>query len=149
MTVIKFLALVVVLNIVRYVVAGPLEAWLIFGPLSGAMEESAAYFNTSFTTFDWVTSFSYNFMMWLSITWLFFLAEPRLEGSYVVRSLKLYGVAWLFFASLSGVYMNHYSHPKDFYFFNVLDAAIVFPIVAVANGLLFPRFRLGRSREGR
>ena len=147
MTVIKFLTLVVVLNIIRYVAAGPLEAWLIFEPLFGAMEVSASYFNTNFTTFDWVTSFFYNFMMWLSITWLFFLAEGTLKGSYVVRSLKLYGVAWIFFASLSGVYMNHYSHPKDFYFFNVLDAAIVFPIVAVANGLLFPRFGLGRSRR--
>ena len=42
--------------------------------------------------------------------------------------------------------MNHYSHPKDFYFFNVLDALIVFTIVAVANGLLYPRFRLANPR---
>ena len=85
-------------------------------------------------------------MMWFSITLLFYVAEQGLGGGYVLRSLKLYGIAWLFFASLSAVYMNHYSHPIDFYVFNILDALIVFPIVAVANGLLYPRFRLGQSR---
>ena len=144
MMVVKLLALVVVLNIVRYVAGAPFEAWLVFEGLSRAMEASPC-FNTSFTTSDWVTSYLYNFMMWLSITWLFFLADRGLKGHYVVRSLKLYGIAWLFFAALSGIYMNHYSHPKDFYFFNVLDALIVFTIVAVANGLLYPLFRLAKS----
>ena len=145
MTMLKLLGLVVVLNIVRYVAAAPLEAYLVFGGLFGAMEQSSC-FNTAFTTVDWVTSYFYNFMMWFSITLMFYVAEQGLGGGYVRRSLKLYGIAWLFFASLSAVYMNHYSHPKDFYFFNVLDALIVFPIVAVANGLLYPRFRLSKSR---
>ena len=145
MTVVKLLALVVVLNIVRYVVPGPLEALFIFDGLFGAMEKSSC-FNTNFTTFDWATSFFYNFMLWLSITWLFFLSESNLKGHYVVRSLKLYGVAWIFFAALSGVYMNHYAHTKAFYFFNVLDALIVFTIVALANGFLYPRFRLANPR---
>jgi hypothetical protein len=35
--------------------------------------------------------------------------------------------------------MNHYSHPKDFYFWSIVDAAVVFPVVALANGLVFPR----------
>jgi hypothetical protein len=111
------------------------------------MGESSC-FNTEFATFDWVTSFFYNFMVWLSITWLFHIAKDGLEGGWVVRSLKLYGIAWLFFAALSGVYMNHYSHAKDFYLFNVLDALIVFPIVAIANGLLYPRDRLSISAPG-
>jgi hypothetical protein len=50
---------------------------------------------------------------------------------------------FLFFASVSAVYMNHYSHPKDFYIYNILDGLVVFPIVAVANGLLYPRFFRG------
>lgn len=145
MTLLKLLGLVVVLNIVRYVAAVPLEAYLVFGGLSGAMEESAC-FNTTFTTADWATSFFYNFMMWFSITLMFYVAEQGLGGGYMLRSLKLYGIAWLFFASLSAVYMNHYSHPIDFYVFNVLDALIVFPIVAVANGLLYPRFHLSKPR---
>ena len=139
MTFLKLLGLVVVLNIVRYLAAAPLEMLLVFDPLFGAMEESPSYFNTDFTTLDWVTSYFYNFMMWFSITLIFHVAQGGLAGGYVVRSLKIYGVAWLFFASLSAVYMNHYSHPKDFYLLNVLDAAIVFSIVAVANGLLYPR----------
>ena len=145
MTMLKLLGLVVVLNIVRYVAAAPLEVYLVLGQLFGAMEQSAC-FNTAFTTADWVTSYFYNFMMWFSITLMFYFAEQGLGGGYVLRSLKLYGIAWLFFASLSAVYMNHYSHPKDFYFFNVLDALLVFPIVAIANGLLYPRFRLSKSQ---
>ena len=66
--------------------------------------------------------------------------RTRLRGPLVVRSLKAYGVMWLMFASVSAIYMNHYSHPKTFYIFNILDAVIVFPIVAVANGLLHPLF---------
>ena len=145
MTMLKLLGLVVVLNIVRYVAAAPLEMYLVLGGLFGAMEGSAC-FNTTFTTVDWITSYFYNFMMWFSITLMFYVAEQSLEGGYVVRSLKLYAIAWLFFASLSAVYMNHYSHPADFYVFNILDAVIVFPIVAVANGLLYPRFRLSMPR---
>ncbi len=146
MTVVKILGLVVALNLIRYVAAAPFESFLILEPLFAAMGESSC-FNTEFATFDWVTSFFYNFMVWLSITWLFHIAKDGLEGGWVVRSLKLYGIAWLFFAALSGVYMNHYSHAKDFYLFNVLDALIVFPIVAIANGLLYPRFGLAKARR--
>jgi len=35
--------------------------------------------------------------------------------------------------------MNHYAHPRDFYFWNVADALVVFPIVALANAWLYPR----------
>lgn len=144
MTLAKLLGLVLILNVVRYVAAAPLEILLVFDGLFGAMEASEC-FNTTFTTTDWVTSYFYNFMMWLSITLTFYVAEQGLGGGYVVRSLKVYGICWLFFASVSAIYMNHYSHPRDFYVFNVLDALVVFPVVAVANGLLYPRFRLGKS----
>jgi hypothetical protein len=136
----KFLALVVALNIVRYVVSWPFEALLIFGPLFGAMEKSAAYFNTNFTSLDWVTSYFYNFMMWLTASWVFVKMHPALNGNYFVKSLKVYGLMYLFFTSLSAIYMNHYSHPKDFYFYNILDGLIAFSIVAVANGWLYPLF---------
>lgn len=39
--------------------------------------------------------------------------------------------------------MNHYSHPKWFYVWNMLDTVIVYALVAVANGLLFPLFFRG------
>jgi len=144
MTLARLLGLVVALNIVRYVVAAPIEGYVVFDRLFSAMEASVC-FNTMFTTFDWVTSYFYNFMMWFSITLFFYVAEGQLTGGYVLRSLKLYAIAWLFFASVSAIYMNHYSHPKDFYAFNVLDALLVFPVVAVANGLLYPRFGLARG----
>jgi hypothetical protein len=36
--------------------------------------------------------------------------------------------------------LNHYSHPKAFYFWNCLDALITLAVAAVVNGLLYPVF---------
>ena len=140
-TILKFLAFVIVLNFLRYVIAAPLSMIIgILGPVFNAMDNSSSYFNTQFTTFDWVTSFIYNFGMWLTATWVFFIMEKRLSGNHILKSLKVYGLMYLFFISVSAIYMNHYSHPKDFYIFNMLDAIIAYGVVAVANGLLFPYF---------
>ncbi len=138
-TFVKFLTLVIILNLLRYAYAFlPIED-SVFGPLFGAIERSPSYFNTNFTTFDWVTSYFYNFMLWLTISWVYFYLHPVFQGNYVVKSLKVYGIFWVLFASISAIYMNHYSHPRDFYLWNILDALLVFPFVALANGLLFPR----------
>jgi hypothetical protein len=137
-TFLRFLALVIVLNLIRYFVPIFIEAPLVLEKLFAVMGNNPSYFNTELTTFDWVTSYFYNFMMWLVIVWVFHLLQPVLSGHIIVRSLKVFGVMLIFFASLSAIYMNHYSHPKEFYFYNILDAVIVFPIVAVANGLLYP-----------
>lgn len=136
----KMLGLVILLNIIRYVVGGPIEMFLIGSKLFGAMDQSASYFNTEFSTVDWITSYFYNFVMWFTIAWLFHLLKPVLRGSFVVTSLKVFGMGFLFFASVSAIYMNHYSHPRDFYLYSLLDALIIFPLVGLANGLLYPRF---------
>ena len=136
---IKFLVFVVILNVIRYLLGGPVEKLLILDRLFGAMDMSSSCFNTHFTILDWTTSFFYNFMMWLTFTWVFIKMRPGLSGHEVVKSLKVYGLMLLLFASISAIYMNHYRHPKDFYFYNILDGIIVFPLVAVANGLIYPR----------
>ena len=51
----KLLLRVAALNVVRYVVAGPIEALLILGPIRGAMEASEPVFNTQLTRWDWIT----------------------------------------------------------------------------------------------
>lgn len=137
MRILRFLALVVLLNIVRYAGGMLVEPWTVMPPLVDAMAASPEVFNTRFTPFDWATSYLYNFGVWLCAAWIFHLARPALKGSDLVASLKAFGLGWLFFACVSAVYMNHYSHPKDFYLWNILDAALVFTIVAVANGLLY------------
>lgn len=139
----RFLLLVVVLNIVRYVVGGPLEAVMILPGLFGEMERHADYFRTEFSTFDWATSYFYNFMVWLVATWVFHISRPAVRGADLAASLKVFGLMWLFFASVSAVYMNHYSHPRAFYAYNIADALLVFALVGVANGLLYRRI-LGR-----
>lgn len=143
----RFVALVVVLNIIRYFVPMFLEAQLVLEKLFAVMGNNPSYFNTEFTTFDWVTSYFYNFMMWLTIIWVFHLLHPVLSGGMIVKSLKVFGIMFILFASLSGIYMNHYSHPKEFYLYNVLDAVIVFPVVAVANGLIYPWIMRKKAAE--
>jgi hypothetical protein len=148
MTAVKFLFLVILLNIIRYAYAYlPIEQ-LAFMPMFSVMAQHPSYFNTDFTTVDWVTSYLYNFMMWLVFTWVFMLLHPRLKGHLVIRALKVYGLMLLIFASISAIYMNHYSHPKVFYLYSIFDALLVFPMMAVATGLLYPVFFKPGNNEG-
>lgn len=63
MFLVRFLALVVILNVLRYLGGLLVEPFTIFPGLSASMEESASYFNAEFAAFDWVTSFFYNFVI--------------------------------------------------------------------------------------
>lgn len=151
MRVLRFLSLVIVLNVLRYAVGTVLEPILIFPGLFRAMESQSAYFNTSFTQLDWVTSYFYNFVVWLSCVWVFHLMRPALRGNDIAASLKSFGLMWLFFVSVSAVYMNHYSHAKAFYAWNIADALIMFAVVAIGNGLLYRRImgnHAARRRAG-
>ena len=139
MLIARLLGLVIVLNVIRYVGGLLFEPFLIFPGLMGAMEQSAQYFRTEFQTFDWTTSYFYNFMMWLCCVWVFHLMRPALRGSDLAASLKVFAIMWISFASISAIYMNHYSHPKDFYLWNVLDGILVFALVGIANGFLYRR----------
>ena len=136
--VLKLLLLFIGLNIIRYFIIGPIEMQIVLGPLFGAMEQSPAYFNSNFTTIDWITSYTYNFLMWLGTVLAYHFMEASLNGRPIVKSLKVYALMWLLFASISAIYMNHYTHPKDFYIYSILDAALVFMLVGTANGFLYP-----------
>lgn len=145
---IRFLALVVILNVLRYLCGFLLEPLVIFPGLSAAMEASPNYFNTTFDRFDWLTSYAYNFMMWFCCVWLFHLMRPAIRGSDYTASFKVFGIMWIFFASVSAILMNHYSHPKNFYFWIILDGILVYALVAACNGLLYRRV-MGRYAAGR
>jgi len=138
MTFLKFLGLVVALNIVRYTVPLPYEWPLAVAPMMEVMQKNPVYFNSDFTTFDWVTSYFYNFIMWCGFTWVYYYLHKAFKGNHVTRSLKVYAIMLVLFSAVSAIYMNHYSHPKGFYVWSIVDAALVFPPVAIANGLLFP-----------
>lgn len=136
----KFLFLVVLLNIIRYVVGGPIEGVVLMEPMHSVMPQYPEVFDTDFTTGDFAVSLFYNFMLWLTAAWMFYLAHPAFKGSTIVKSLKVFGLMGLFFISLAAVYMNHYTADiKTFYLYSMLDAVILFPLVGLANGLLFPR----------
>lgn len=139
-TFLKFLLLVVILNVIRYLIGGPLEALFVVEGMHGVMPNFPNAFNVDFSGADFALSFFYNFMLWLSASAVFYLAYPAVSGNFIIKSLKIYGLMCLFFISLAAVYMNHYVPAvRVFYLFSMLDALIIFPIVAVANGLIFPR----------
>ena len=136
----KFLLLVVLLNVARYLVGGGIEAYTIMEPMHAPLPLFPEVFNNDFTSTDFAVSFFYNFMLWLSAAWFFYLLNPVLKGNIWVRSFKAYGLSCLFFVSLAAVYMNHYTAAvKPFYFWSMVDALIVFSVVAAANALIFPR----------
>lgn len=135
----KFILLVFLLNLIRYLIGGPLEALILMEPMHAVMPKFPEVFNTEFSNADFIISLGFNFMLWLTATWVFYLAHPALKGNYIMKSLKIFGLMGLFFISLAAIYMNHYTDPvKPFYLYSMLDAVILFPIVGLANGLLFP-----------
>ena len=148
MLIIRFLALVLILNVLRYLGGFLIEPFVIFPGLSAAMESNASYFNNAFDTSDWVTSYFYNFMMWLTCIWVFHLMRPAIKGSDLVASLKVFGILCLSFASIAAILMNHYSHPKNFYFWIILDGILIYALVAMCNGFLYRRM-MGRYAAGR
>lgn len=138
---IKLILLVVVLNVIRYLVGGPIEAVTIMEPMHAVMPKFPAVFNNEFTTNDFLISFFYNFMLWMTAGLIFHLTYRSFKGNMISKSLQVYGLLCLFFISLAAVYMNHYTEAvQPFYRYSMLDALIVFSIVGLANGLLYPLF---------
>jgi hypothetical protein len=137
--ILKFLLLVFLLNSIRYAAGWPLERLFIHEKLTAAMENNADIFNSQFTGFDWAAFFFVNFAMWFLISLIYVKIEPLVHGHPMRKSLKVYGVMFLFFVAISALYMNQYSHPSDFYVYNILDGMLIFPLVALANGLIHPR----------
>ena len=142
----RFAVLVVVLNVVRYLVAGVVGQQLTMPGIMGVMQSHPQYFSDFSGRWDLPTSYLYNFVMWAVAAWLFHLLRPVLRGGDMAASLKSFGLAWLFFAAVSAIYMNHYSHPKSFYAWNLIDSVLAFGVVAVANGALYRRVMGVRSR---
>lgn len=145
----KFLFLVILLNIVRYVIGAPIEGLVLMEPMHAVMPEYPEVFDTDFSNTDFAVSLFYNFMLWLTATWMFYLVHPVFNGNMIIKSLKVFGLMGLFFVSLAAVYMNHYTAEiKTFYLYSMLDAVILFPLVGLANGLLFPLiFNIEKEEE--
>lgn len=140
-TLIRLVFLTVVLNVVRYVVGGPIESVTIMEPMHRVMPQHPEVFDTDFSSTDFAISLGYNFMLWFSAVLAFHLMQPRLPGGWLRKSWAGYGVLCLFFVSLAAVYMNHYTAAvKPFYAWSMVDAVIVFAVVGTANAFLYPRF---------
>lgn len=147
-TALRLLLLTLLLNVVRYTLGAIIEIPVV-APLFSVMGDNPEYFDTSFTTWDRATSYFYNFCVWFAAVVAFHVMHPSLRGGWLARSLQAWGLMWFFFAAVSAVYMNHYAHPKSFYGWNVLDALLMFGLLAFANALLYPRVVLGRRRRER
>lgn len=140
-TITKLATLVVLLNVARYVVGGLIESVTIIEPMQRPMSLYPDAFDADFSGTDFTISLFYNYMMWFFAAVVFHLLNPVLRGSIWIRSLKSYMLMAAFFCSVTAVYMNHYSAGvKPFYLWSMIDALIVFPIVGLANALIYPRF---------
>ena len=148
MLVVRLLLLTVALNVVRYLVGGSIEAVTIMEPMHAMMPNFPEVFNNDFSTTDFASSFGYNFTLWFAAVLAHHFMRPSFAGHEVVRSLKAFGVSLLAFVSLAAVYMNHFLEPiRSFFFWSLVDSLILFPVVAVACGLLYPRF-MGKYGNG-
>ncbi len=146
-TILKLAALVVLLNAVRYTVGGWIEGFTIMEPMHRPLPLFPEAFDQEFTTADFMISLGYNYAMWFVAAVVFHLLNPVLRGSIWVRSLKSYLLMAAFFCALAAVYMNHYvAGIRPFYYWSMVDALIVFTVVALANALLYPLFFRGRTR---
>jgi hypothetical protein len=143
----KLLGLVLVLNLVRYTVGGAIESVTIMESMHRVMPLYPEVFDTEFTSEDFANSLAYNYVMWFAVALAFHLMHPSLPGGWLRKSLLGHAVMGLFFVGLAAVYMNHFTAPvKPFFTWSMVDAVIVFSVVAVANALLYPRFF---GRDGR
>ena len=137
----KLAGLVLLLNVIRYLVGMPLEAITILEPMHRMMPLHPEVFDVDFTSTDFTSSLFYNCMLWFWATVVFHLMHPMLQGPLWLRSVKSYLIMAAFFCSLAAVYMNHYTvEVKPFYFWSMVDALILFPLVGLANAVLYPRF---------
>lgn len=140
-TFLKLFLLVLLLNIIRYLVGGFIEGFTIMEPMHRVMPVFPEVFDNNFTSTDFYISLGYNFMMWFTATWVFHLLHPVLNGHFMIKSFKVFGLMCLFFCAVAAIYMNHFtSTVKPFFAWSMLDALIVFSIVALANGFLYPLF---------
>ncbi len=140
MAFIKLVVLTLFLNIVRYVIGIPIEAGTIMEPMHRIMPLYPDVFDNDFTGRDFAISLGYNFMLWFSAVLAFHAAQPALAGPTWLRSLKMFGIMALFYCSLAAVYMNHFVDAvKPFWFWSMIDALIIFPLLGIANALLYPR----------
>lgn len=144
----KLLALTVALNIVRYVVGGVIEGLTIMEPMHAPMAVYPEVFNNDFGVVNFALGFFFNFVMWFAVVLAVHMMWPALKGSAMVRAFKGYAAMWLFFGALAAVYMNHYlPGVQPFYRWSIIDAMILFPLLAAAHGFFYPMLFKGRTGE--
>jgi len=133
----RLLALTAVLNVVRYTIVPLLEAPIVRHVFT-AMAAEPEIFRTHFGTFDWVTSVVYNFVLWWVAVVAVHCMQPGLRGGWWLRCAKGWGLLWASFAAVSAVYMNHYTHERAFYLWNIADSLLVFALLGATYALLHP-----------
>lgn len=146
-TALKLLLLTLVLNLVRYLVGGPIEAAVLAEPMHRAMALYPEVWNSEFSGTDFLVSLGYNFALWFVVVVQVHLMRESLPGPGIVRSLLGFGLAMLAFMALAAVYMNHFvAESRAFFAWSVVDALILFPLLGLAHGLLHPLLFRGGGR---
>ncbi len=78
--VLKLTLLVGLLGVIRVAVGHPLVRLLLADRMDAAIEASSGYFNTQFSTLDWVTYCFYSFVKWFSVSALYMKLDGVVHG---------------------------------------------------------------------
>ena len=148
-TALRLLLLVLALNVIRYVVVGPMEQVTLMGPMHRGFVDYPDTFNADFGTNDFIIGLVFNFVMWVCVLLIFHFMQASLPGPLLMRSVLGFALCALLFVSIAAVYMNHFrDHIKFFFVWSMVDALMVFVLVGIANGLLYPLLVPARLRPG-
>lgn len=140
----KLLGYTILLNLLRYFPGSWIESYTIFNAMHQPMIDYPDCFG--FTQKDFPSSLFFNFTMWFSVVLIFHIGHRSLRVSMMMRSLILFGISCLFFVSLAAIYMNHYNEGiRVFYLFSMLDGIILFLLLGIINGYLYPVFFKSKS----
>lgn len=144
-TLIKLPLYAAALYLFRFYGIGLIEQMSFFNAMHQPMIDQPDCFG--FTMDDLPMSHLYNYGIWLVVVVLFHLIQPQISLPILAKSLLLFGLAALFFICITGAFMNHFNQGiRVFFRYVMLDALLVFGILGLVNGLLYPLIFM-RSRS--
>lgn len=145
-TFLKLVLYTAVLNVFRYYPIGWIELATLFEPMHAPMEQQALCFG--FQPDDFTSSYIYNYLLWFWTVMIFHIGHRSIAGHMLIRSLVLFGLCAALFISLAAIYMNHFNQEiRVFFRWSMVDALVVFGLLALINGYLYPKIFRSTARD--
>ncbi|MEM1135881.1 MAG: hypothetical protein AAGI07_08565 [Bacteroidota bacterium] len=125
------------LYIIRFFLIGWIEQVTFFEKMHEPMNTYEGCFG--FTGADFPLSHFFNYLLWFTVVLAFHFGQKSLSFSLFWKSMVFFGIFFIFFIGLTGVFMNHFNQGiRIFFRYTMLDAVLVFGVLALVNGFLYP-----------